>query len=251
MKDKHALIVPDTHIPYHDKKAFRLMLKATKAEYPNLDEIVLLGDFGEYATVSSHPKDPKLKRLLKTEIAQVNSVLDTLDKTFPKANKVYIEGNHEDRLTRFIRDEAPVLADLVSSRSLLLGNRVRWDWIPYGPTQRYNVLGSKLIARHEPLGGGEHVAASTVKKAGASVIFGHVHRIQEFQTVDINGQNHRGITPGWLGDHTNPIFDYVQNHHQWALGFSIVSVQPTGLWFHNTIHIIDYKCLVNGTIYEV
>lgn len=250
MKIQRALIIPDTHVPYHDKKAFSLMLRAVKTEHPDLAEIVLLGDFGEFASVGSHPKDPQMDRSFQREVKAVRDELDRLDKLFPKANKVYIEGNHCDRLTRYLRDVAPELDGLVEAKELLLKGRKKWTWVDYGPGQQYSVLGSKLLARHEPTGGGEHCAAGTVKSCGASVIFGHVHRIQEFQTVDIEGKNHRGITPGWLGDANHPIFNYVKKHHQWALGFSLVTVLPKGLWFNQTIHIINHKLVLNGKVYE-
>jgi hypothetical protein len=106
------------------------------------------------------------------------------------------------------------------------------------------------LARHEPLAGGKHVAQNTVEKALSSVIFGHTHRIQEAQVVAIDGKNYRGISSGWLGDETHPIFQYVKSHHQWAKGFSMVHVLPCGTWFNNLIHIIDHKLYYNGYIYE-
>lgn len=250
MKLKHALIIPDTHIPYQDEKAYNLMLKVAKS-MPSVDEIVLLGDYGEFNAVSSHPKDPSLSNRLQEEIKAVNEKLTQLDRLFPKARKVFIEGNHEDRLTRYIRDKAPELFGLVDAKELLqIRHRPNWLWIPYSPNQKYRVLGSKLYARHEPIGGGEHTSASTVKKANRSVIYGHVHRIQEFQTVDLEGANHRGITCGWLGNQKHKIFNYVKNHHQWALGFAVVTVAPDKTFYAQTLHIIDNKAVFGGKLYE-
>lgn len=249
-KIKNALIIPDTHAPHHDHRAFMLMLNSTSQMYPNLDEIVLLGDFGEFASVATHAKHPKLNRLLSKELKSVNALLDLVDRYFPKIKKVFIEGNHEYRVYRYLRDQSPELFDVFNLRSELLKNRSNWSWVPYGPSQKYRVLESKLWARHEPKGGGEYTAASTVKRAGASVIFGHTHRIQEFQSVDINDQNHRGINIGWLGNKDDQIFDYVKDHHQWASAFSIVTVLPNGLFFNNTSHIIDYTCMVAGEVFK-
>ena len=91
-------------------------------------------------------------------------------------------------------------------------------------------------------------------KAGCSVIFGHTHRIQESQIVTIDGSNLRGISSGWLGDKNHPVMSYVKNHHQWALGFSVVTVLDNGLWFNNLVHIIkkdnSYNCIFDGYKYE-
>jgi hypothetical protein len=165
------------------------------------------------------------------------------------ASIVYCEGNHEYRLPRYLNKNCGELYKAVTVPKLLMLDHMGIEFIPYGPNQQYAILGSKLIARHEPLGGGEHCAASTVKKAGKSVIFGHTHRIQEAQIVTIDGDNYRGISTGWLGDKNHPVFDYVKNHHQWAQGFSELTVMKDGTWFNNLIHIIDHKCNYNGNIY--
>lgn len=247
---KTALIIPDTHVPYHDKRAYDLMLKVAK-DQKRIDEIVILGDFGDYYAVSSHAKDPDLESLLEYEVNEVNKKLDQLDKLFPRAKKVFIEGNHENRLTRYVRDKAPELFGLVDSPSLLkIKERKNWSWIEYGPRQKYRVLKSKLYARHEPMGGGKHCAAGTVDKAGHSVIFGHVHRIQEFQSVDIDDRNHRGITCGWLGEKKHKVYEYVKNHHQWALGFSLVKVFPDKSFHNQTLHIINYRCVYGNKVYK-
>lgn len=250
-KTKTAIIIPDCHIPYHDAKAYNLMIKVAKS-LPSVDEIVILGDYADMYAISAHPKNLNVEASLIKEVASVNAKLDELDTLFPKANKVYLEGNHEYRLSRYFRDKAPELFGTVDCQTLFeLKNRPNWKWVPYGPNQKHKVLGSKLYARHEPVGGGTNVAAQTVVKCGGSVIFGHVHRIQEFQTVMIDGKNHRGITCGWLGDGEHPVMDYVKNHNQWSQGFNITFVQPNGNFFAQTIHIVNYECAFGGRIYKV
>jgi predicted phosphodiesterase len=249
MKKKTALVIPDCHIPYHCKEAFDLMLKVAKDQ--RIDEIVLLGDFGEFQSVSTHAKDPSFQKSLVNEAKSVNKELDRLDRLFPHANKVYIEGNHEYRLYRYIRDRAPELDGIFNWMDLLkLNQRKKWKWIPYSPDQRYPILKSKLLARHEPSSGGAHSAALTIQKTGNSVIFGHIHRIQEYQTVMLDGRCHRGITPGWLGDQNHEVFNYVKGHHQWGLGFAIVHVLPDKHFHAQVVHIINGKCAYGGRVYK-
>lgn len=246
---RYALVIPDTHRPYHDARAYNLMLKVAQS-LPSVDEVTLLGDYGEFVSVGIHPKDPDLEGQLSNELRSINDGLDQLDKLFSRAKKTFIEGNHEYRFSRFIRDKAPQLYGITTAKELLhIPERKNWKWIPYGPDQDHQILGSKLHARHEPVGSGEYVAANTVKRAGCSVIFGHVHKIQEHQVVMLNGNNHRGITPGWLGNKKHKIFNYVPNHHQWALGFAITTILPDGSFFNENIHIIDYKCTYGGKLF--
>jgi hypothetical protein len=228
---RRALIIPDCHIPYHDNTAYSLMLRV--AEMAAVSEIVILGDYADFYSVSSHAKDPNFSSALSDELDHVNAYLDELDERFPTASKVYIEGNHEHRLQRFINSRAPELNGLTRVESLLrLDTRDNWSFINYEPSQLYSVLGSKLFARHEPYAGS-------------------THRIQESQIVYASGENHRGISCGWLGDVTSSVFNYVPSLHQWAHGFSIVDVLPDGTFFNNMIHIIDGKCSYGGVIIDM
>lgn len=244
---KKALIIPDCHIPAEDKKAYNLMLEVATSD--QIDEIVILGDFADFYGVNSHGKDPRIDVKLAREIDQVNERLDELQMLFPEAGIQYAEGNHEYRLERYLMREAPEIFELVELKKLLKIEERGIKWHEYGPTQLGQVLGSNLYFRHEPLGGSEHVAADSVKKAGASIIFGHTHRIQEHQIVDINGNYHRGISAGWMGNKHHKSMNYVKSHHQWAMGFAVVTVLPSKDFFVDMKHIINYKVLHNGKIY--
>jgi predicted phosphodiesterase len=245
---KKALIIPDCHIPYEDQRAYELMLAVAKDVDP--DEIVILGDYADFYAINSHGKDAAMNGVLQDEVYYVIERLKEIKRLFPNAKKVYIEGNHEYRLARYINSKCPDLYGVVDTQSILELNLLGYQFVPYGPNQKYQVLDSKLIARHEPLAGGKHVAQNTVEKAMHSVIFGHTHRIQEAQIVTIHGENYRGISSGWLGDTTHSVMQYVKGHHQWAHGFSIVNVLDDGTWFNSLIHIVNYKCYYNGYVYE-
>lgn len=249
MKVKRALVIPDCHIPYEDKRAYDLMLEVAQDFDP--DEIVILGDYADFYAINSHGKDADMLGIkLIDEIHEVWARLDELQLLFPNAKKVFIEGNHEYRLARYINQKAPDLFGLVDTSSILNLEERGFHFVPYSPNQKYHILGSSLIARHEPLSGGKHVAQNTVEKAMHSVIFGHTHRIQEAQTVTIHGENLRGISCGWLGDSGSSVMQYVRSHHQWAHAFSLVTLLPDGTWFNHLKHIIDYKCFHNETLYE-
>lgn len=249
---KKALIIPDCHIPYHDRRSYEIMLEVAKdidQDY-GLDEIVILGDYADFYAINAHGKDAAMSHVLEDEIGEVIEHLKELKRLFPKAKRVYLEGNHEFRLARYINSRCPDLYGVVDVKSILELNILGFEFVPYSPNQSYNVLGSKLVARHTPLAGGKHVAQNTVEKALSSVIFGHTHRIQEAQVVALDGKNYRGISSGWLGDATHSVMQYVSGHHQWAQGFSVVTTLENGTWFNSLIHIIDHTCYYNGHIYE-
>jgi len=248
-----SLIIPDCHIPFEDRRAYELMLFVAH-NLSGLKEIIILGDYADFYDINSHGKDPAVTMKLREERVAVCKRLKELQVNFPDTRKIFIEGNHEYRLARYLANKAPELFDTIRVDEFLGLEQYGFEFVPYGPDQQCTVLGSELIARHEPIGGGVHCAHSTVVKASNSVIFGHTHRIQESQIVSLNGDNYRGISSGWLGDKDHPVFKYVKNHHQWALAFSIVTVLSNNEWFNQIIQIIPrngkYYCVVDGYFYE-
>ena len=110
-----------------------------------------------------------------------------------------------------------------------------------------------MKARHEPLSSS---AKATASKALCSLVYGHIHRIEESHIVGLDGTNHVCFSVGWLGDkRKDKIFDYVKGHWQWQMGFGLVYVDTkTRIFFHHKVHILEVGnkvfCLVNGKKYE-
>jgi hypothetical protein len=201
---------------------------------------VILGDFADFYWVSNHPKDPRVCASLLDEVDEVNKILDWMDQHFPRAQKVYLEGNHEFRLERYLVSTAPALFGVTDLRFLLkLNQRPNWKFVPYGPNQAHRVLGSNLVARHTPLASNAKQAAM---KAGCSLVYGHIHRSESAHAVGLLGQTHQAFSPGWLGDQRYvEVFGYVRDHHQWQLGFGLVYQSQTRAHqvFSQVIHISD------------
>lgn len=242
--------IPDTHVDDHDERAYQLCLKVFKDI--QISELVILGDFADFYSVMSHQKDAEMARYqLEKEVEAVNTKLDELDDLFPKAKKIYIQGNHEYRLERYISSRCPELFNLIKCEELFkFDARWNWLWIPYGPHQLYSIMGGKLHARHEPLASGVNHARGSIQKAGISHVYGHVHQRQECESVMLDGSRIRAYCPGWLGDQRKPSFQYVKNHHQWSLGFSVTTHMPNGNWFSNLCSIIDYQTVLGKTLYK-
>lgn len=174
-----------------------------------------------------------------------------MDELFPRVKKVYIQGNHEFRFERYINNKCPELFGVTQFDFLIkIPERKNWSYINYGPNQAYAVMGSKLTARHEPLASS---AKATASRALCSLVYGHIHRIEESHLVGLDGTNHVCFSVGWLGDkRMDKIFGYVKGHHQWQLGFGLAYVdEKTGYFYHQKIHILDnYTCVVNGKIFK-
>jgi len=239
-------IIPDSHRPWHSRRAMALCLEVFA--FAGVDQIYLLGDYADFYCIHQHGvKDPRLPGLLEREVEDVNQGLDELDKFFPDAIKTYIQGNHEYRLERIVMNNVPQLFGYIDIQDLLkIRTRPNWRFVSYGPQQKVQVAKSKLWARHEPLGSS---AKATASKALCSLVYGHIHRIEESQIVGMDGKSHVSFSVGWLGDkRQEKVFGYVKQHHQWQQGFGIVYVDPvTKFFYHQKVQILDNNtCVFNG-----
>ncbi len=250
MKLKRALIVPDCHRPFHSRKAYALMLEV--ALYLGVDEIVLLGDYADFYSVSHYVRsaDPRLPQLLIDEVESVNLGLDELDRLFPRAKKIYLEGNHEIRLEKYIESKAPALFGVTECRGLFqMHARPRWSYVGFGRSQKHRVLGSDLLARHKPIASNPMTG---LRRAFASYCYGHNHHIEQAHAVGLDGQQHVAFSCGWLGDHRADVFGYMLDPPQWQLGFALATVAGPSKQFHHEIVEIksNYTCLTHGKLFK-
>lgn len=231
-----AGLIEDCHIPHHHYKAYNLTLKILHDIQP--DEIIIKGDFCDMYWVSNHRKDPRVILNIQDEIKAVIKALDDIDMMFPRAKKVYLEGNHENRLDRYIQDKCVELWGIISYTELVgLHKRHNWTWIPYEAEQKYQVLGSNLFARHVPQASN---AKATVQRALCNITWGHTHRREEASVRSLTGETFTGWCGGWLGDaRKNEVFGYTPAQNQWQLGSSVVYYDEVAKIFYK--EYIDIK----------
>jgi predicted phosphodiesterase len=243
---KKILFVGDAHIPYHDKAAWALMLKAAKGWQP--DSVVCLGDIADFFTVSSHSKDPHRVLRLKEEMAAVNTGLDQLQVLGAK-DYIYIAGNHCDRLQRYLQDKAPELFDFVDVPSLLRLNKRGWKYVPY----KHDIKIGELYATHDVGVASRYAVFRALETYNHSVVTGHTHRLQYVVEGDATGQARVAASFGWLGDVKQ--VDYMNRasaNKNWALGFGIGYLnQKTGAVHLVPVPVVDKTVVVEGTLYEV
>lgn len=104
-----ALILADSHIPYHDQTALDAALEYGLEH--SADFILLNGDIADCFSVSFWENDPR-QRCFPVERDAVRSFLRALRSRFPKARIVYKLGNHEERYIRYMMRKAPELLGL-------------------------------------------------------------------------------------------------------------------------------------------
>ena len=239
------LIVSDAHIPYHDPKAFNVMMKVAKDLKPK--HIYIIGDFLDFYTVSSHSKDPNRAMNLVDELKAGEAELDKLD-ALGATSKVFIGGNHCDRLQRYLQDKAPELFNIVSVPELLHLKKRGWDYVPY---KSHTKLG-KLHLTHDVGVAGRNAVFQCLDTYQHSVVTGHTHRFAYIVEGNAVGEFKLSAQFGWLGDVHK--VDYMQKAKvlkSWALGFGIGYYDPASKYAYMTpVPIIHYSSVVNGKLYK-
>lgn len=223
------------------------MLEASS--YVGIDEVVFLGDFADFYSVSRHRKDPRVGTLLMEEVESVRSGLSEIDSLFPQAKKVFLEGNHEKRLENYLVEQAPALFGVTEVKFLFeLNDRPLWTFVPFDRNQAYRVLGSELFAFHRPKASSPKLH---IHKTLVSSVYGDIHRIEQARAVGIDKKHLTAVCPGWLGDVSSRVFDYMASTPQWQLGFAIVTLDnASGEFYIDTYEIKNNQTVVQGKVFR-
>lgn len=239
---QRILLVPDCHVPYEDSKAFAVMLAAGRALKPDI--IILLGDFADFYAVSSHSKNPNRAADLQYEVDRVRDRLKALKRLGAKRN-IYVAGNHEDRLERYLMDKAPALFNAVTIPDVLGLEPLGFEYVPY---KQYTQVG-KLYVTHDTGTAGQYAHYKAQAAFEGNVIIGHTHRMGYAIIGTVEGRPHVGAMLGWLGDFKH--IDYMhaaKARRDWAHGFGIGYMEPSGTVHVQPVPIIANRCIVAGQL---
>ncbi len=217
------------------------MLKAVRPWKPHT--VVHQGDLADFYAISSHSKDPGRAQGLRHELKVVKRLRADLDRLGAK-RKVFIEGNHEDRLRRYLEEKAPELFGMFDTDSLLGLSENGWQLVPY----KGHAKVGKLYVTHDTGNSGKYTTARALDAFQHSVVIGHHHQTQYQVEGDATGKYRIGAQFGWLGDVKR--VDYMQRIkalRNWTLGFGIGRHNTkTGVVYLNACPIVNYSVCLEG-----
>lgn len=247
MRLQRIFFVSDLHIPFHDKPALRLVLDVIRDFKPDI--LVSNGDFVDCYSISRHSKDPGRSKGLKAEFDQANVILDQLDALCPKARKIYLAGNHEDRLRRYVEEKAAELDGLLDIPDQLRLKTRGWQYVHY----KDDVKIGKVFVTHDVGSAGRYNVFKCLDTYQSSVVTGHTHRLSYVVEGDAAGGRKVSAQFGWLGD-VNQI-DYmhkVKARREWTTGFGYGYVSPqSGYVYLVPVPIVKGTAVVEGKLYGV
>jgi predicted phosphodiesterase len=233
---ERVFFIPDAHIPFEDKRAVALVFDALTHYQPHT--VVIMGDFLDCFSVSHWVKDPRRAFTLEKEIEKATGYLDRIDAN----RKIYVCGNHEDRLERYLKDKAPELLAFVDIPRLLGLKERGWEYVPY----RSSTTLGKVHITHDVGSAGRYNVWKALDTFQASVVTGHTHRLGYVVEGNARGRRQVSAQFGWLGDITK--VDYlhrVKAQREWALGFGYgLHDTHTGVVYLTPAPIVNYTVAI-------
>lgn len=232
---KCALGLYDTHIPYHDAKAVSVAIEHGVKR--GVDCIIIGGDLADFYAVSAWERDPR-KRCLGDEIESCKLFIEHLRSKFPKAQIVYQEGNHEERLWRYVWTRCPELATVRDgSGKEMLGLASVLDLDEYG---------IKLVDGKRPILAGEHLyllhgheframfnnpvnpARGLYLRAKTNAVCGHLH-----QTSNHTETGLEKVVSCWSVGCLCDLHPHYMPLNKWNHGFCLIELNKDAWRFEN------------------
>lgn len=201
MAKRRLVFVSDTQAPYHLPQAIALEAAFIRDYKP--DTLVFGGDMVDFVSISSFNK---VGRFTPTHVADEiaiceEEVIKPLAAAAPKAETFWIEGNHEQRLTRYIAAMAKPLEGLIDLADALGCTR---NGIKYVPSKAGNgILRLMMDATGKPvltlMHGKEHGANPAQRqyaKWKSSLVMGHAHKEATWREKAGCGTDHVALAAG-------------------------------------------------------
>ena len=250
---KTAIVLPDLHVPRHDE----VTLAAVERYIADCwwDYYVNLGDFMDFNCISSY-NDEYIRRkageTVQADYVVGNEVLDRHCKAArrknPACEMVLLEGNHDERMERYI-DRNPELEGIMEPEKMLgLKERgIKW--------RRSHRLGEGYkIGRAEFQHGmylNVHHAKKTALSFGEPIFYGHTHDIQAHSEI-LRGNN-KTVMAQSLGC----LCEYEQGYmrgrpNRWQQAFGVFHFWPDGYFQPTVVPIFKHRFVgpTNGKVYD-
>lgn len=212
----------DVHAGEHHPGALGAALACMKHEQP--DVVILGGDMGEFESVSTYANGGL--NAFEDDVAVVGWMLDKIRDAAGDALIVYLEGNHEDRLPRWLKNNAPNLIGTIDMPTKLRLKERGIEWVPADPKSGdpvYRMGGLMAIHGHQDMQGWgskyhANKMADTHGDPGKTLIYFHTHKHQVMDRPHSRGVCRaiglgclRDLRPSWKSGKTDGWI------HQWAI----------------------------------
>lgn len=217
MASSLKVLVPDSHHHYHHKRAIGNLLGFIKDARP--DEVCILGDFLDCKAPArwSRGTAEEYAADLQVEAAAGRQTLKALRDVYD-GPVTWLDGNHEARISTYVKSHAPALKGIVKGVPELLdfeGFRITPKEQPYILAPGVGAIHGNLLSKDAGMS-----AMKEVRRHGISIVQGHSHRLG---LVHENTDRQRfALECGWLGDVNKAAYLPFRGVANWQLGFGLL-----------------------------
>lgn len=216
-KIQSICVINDVHIPNHNEAACQNVMDFIRDEQP--DNVVINGDLMDCYWLSTFPKEPGVPDF-QAELDMTVEFLEELRAVAPNAKIDYLEGNHEERLKRRLKDmQAFHSLRAINMPDLLFLDELGISYHKYKKPLNFNgktlsIVHGHRVSKHS----GYTAKAHLLDDDYMNVIIGHTHRMGMYYKTGHIGKR-RALENGGLFDKAK--LDYVVNPN-WQNGFCMV-----------------------------
>ena len=236
-KYRNILILSDIHIPYHDTEALTIAIDWAKKH--EVDCVILNGDIVDFYGISKWSKDPT-RPTVKTELDMLYQFLQWLHQELP-VKIYYKDGNHEERITHYLRAKCAELYNVIEYRKEKLYDYASLDIEMIG-NQRIIKAGKLPILHGHELqlkSVAVNPARSTFLKTYDSCLVGHLHKASEHTESDLTGKIITTWSVGCLCE-MHPEYARI---NKWSHGFARVKLDDAGNFKVTNLRIYEGEVL--------
>jgi predicted phosphodiesterase len=253
---KRIVVIPDTQIPYHDRKAVKAIIRFIGDYKP--DEVIHIGDVMDFPQPSRWTKGTagEFEGSVFADCEQAKrQFFEPLRKVFDGPIGVH-EGNHDERPRTYLAKYAPALAEsgAFDIETLLDFNSFGIERLP-----EFNKIAPAWITTHGHRGGvslssiAGNTALNAAKKFQTSLVMGHTHRLGiGSHTFGFGGDITKQVTGFEVGHLMNQkLAAYLKGGTgNWQQGFGVLTIDAQHVK-PEMVPITKGKFTVDGTTWEV
>jgi len=251
------VVLGDRQIPFHDTRAIRLARRVIEDFQP--DYVVDLGDALDLPDLSTkYAPKPEHKMQFKSALRIYREQTEKEIEACPTAKRIWIAGNHEQRLEKYVSVKAEALWELLNDDGpltlpKLVGIEDKVTYVqPYGEAWAYRWQGAEFLFKH----GDRHnkfASSSELSDLHTNGISGHLHRIQMMmqQTYSsLHGWWSNGCLCNIEGQNCPPGYMSGTGMRNWQQGLTTIIFSNERPLFSVSPWVIHRgKTIVNGKVY--
>jgi hypothetical protein len=239
-----AVILCDIHLPYESQEHVEVALDYAFTHH-NPRHIILDGDLVDFMKISRFVS-PSDAMPLVAEISYAVEWLEKLRKRFPRHKITYIQGNHEERLQRFIWTRSPELDGLkgLNVKDQLELERLNIHFVDNMKLKResgkFYSIGKLTILHGHELGICPNInpARQYFLKALDNVFCGHVHKVNDHYDTTVRDETKGAFVCGCLCD-MHPAY---KPQNGWVAGFALAHFEADGMFS------VEPKKIIRGRV---